>query len=388
MASATNVVRRTGATFRRYADIELPPVAVQDDDDALVELTRQPIGVIAAIKPWNVPISMAVNAIAPAFRAGCTVVIKPSPFTPLATLRMGEMLREVVPAGTLNVLSGGNDLGQWMVEHPIPRGISFTGSIATGKKVNVTAAADLKHVLLELGGNDPAIVLDDVDPGDVADRIFWRAFRNAGQICMAVKRVFVPESIYAPVVQALAAKANAVRVGNGLDENTQMGPINNLPQYRKVGDLVDEAIAGGATVAAGGAPLDGPGYFFPPTVLADIAEGATIVDEEQFGPVLPVLSYRSVDEAIARANATNYGLGASVWSNDGDRANEVAERIEAGTVWINTHGVISPHQPFAGMKWSGVGAEGGIYSIEAYTTPHVVYRPRNNPSALSRETLV
>jgi acyl-CoA reductase-like NAD-dependent aldehyde dehydrogenase len=252
----------------------------------------------------------------------------------------------------------------------------------------MTAAADLKHVLLELGGNDPAIVLDDVDPVDIAEQIFWRAFRNAGQICMAVKRVFVPAQLYQPVVDALAAKANSVRVGNGLDESTQMGPINNLPQYRKVGELVDDAIAAGATIAAGGAAIEGAGYFFQPTVLADLPEGTAIVDEEQFGPVLPVLSYETVDEAIQRANAGNYGLGASVWSNDPARAAAVAQRIEAGTVWINTHGVISPNQPFAGMKWSGVGAENGMYSIEAYTTPHVIYRPRNNPAALARETLV
>jgi acyl-CoA reductase-like NAD-dependent aldehyde dehydrogenase len=277
----------------------------------------------------------------------------------------------------LNTVTGGNELGQWMTEHPIPRGISFTGSIATGKKVNVAAAADLKRVLLELGGNDAAIVLPDADPADVAEKLFWPAFRNSGQICMAVKRVFVPEELQPQVVEALAAKARSVKVGNGLDVGTELGPINNKPQFERVKDLVAEAIADGAVAAAGGHPIEGDGYFFEPTILTGLAEGNRIVDEEQFGPALPILTYRTVPEAIDRANATNYGLGASVWSSDPLRAAEVAEKLEAGTVWVNTHMQLTHDAPFTGMKWSGLGSEMGLWSIYAYTDPQTVYRTRS-----------
>jgi acyl-CoA reductase-like NAD-dependent aldehyde dehydrogenase len=376
LAAGVAGVLGSARNFRYYADLDIPRITVQDDDAALIEVVRRPIGVIAAIKPWNVPIGMAVNTIAPAFRAGCTVVLKPSPYTPVVTVAMGEVLRDIVPAGVLNIVSGGNELGQWMTEHPIPRGVSFTGSIATGKKVNVTAAADLKRVLLELGGNDAAIVLPDADPADVAEKLFWPAFRNSGQICMAVKRVFVPEELQPQVVEALAAKARSVKVGNGLDEGTELGPINNEPQFERVKGLVAEAIAGGAVAAAGGHPIDGAGYFFEPTILTNLAEGTRIVDEEQFGPALPVLTYRTVPEAIERANATNYGLGASVWSSDPLAAAEVAEKLEAGTVWINTHMQLSHDAPFTGMKHSGLGSEMGLYSIYAYTDPQTVYRTR------------
>jgi acyl-CoA reductase-like NAD-dependent aldehyde dehydrogenase len=377
LAAGTGSVMGAARNFRYYADLDIPRITVQDDDAALIEIVRRPIGVIAAIKPWNVPIGMAVNTIAPAFRAGCTVVLKPSPFTPVVTVRMGEILRDLVPAGVLNIVSGGNELGQWMTEHPVPRGVSFTGSIATGKKVNVAAAADLKRVLLELGGNDAAIVLPDADPADVAEKLFWPAFRNSGQICMAVKRVFVPEELQEPVVEALAAKARSVKVGNGLDEGVELGPINNEPQFERVKGLVAEAIEQGAVAAAGGHPIEGDGYFFEPTILTNLAEGARIVDEEQFGPALPILTYRTVPEAIERANATNYGLGASVWSADPLRAAEVAEQLEAGTVWVNTHMQLSHDAPFTGMKWSGLGSEMGLWSIYAYTDPQTVYRTRS-----------
>ena len=377
LAAGVAGVHGSARNFRYYADLDIPRITVQDDDAALIEVVRRPIGVIAAIKPWNVPIGMAVNTIAPAFRAGCTVVLKPSPYTPVVTVRMGEVLREIVPAGVLNIVSGGNELGQWMTEHPIPRGVSFTGSIATGKKVNVTAAADLKRVLLELGGNDAAIVLPDADPADVAEKLFWPAFRNSGQICMAVKRVFVPEELQPQVVEALAAKARSVKVGDGLDEATELGPINNEPQFERVKGLVAEAIEQGAVAAAGGHPIDGEGYFFEPTILTNVAEGTRIVDEEQFGPALPILTYRTVDEAIERANATNYGLGGSVWSSDPLRASQVAEKLEAGTVWVNTHQVVTHDAPFTGMKWSGLGSEMGVWSIYAYTDPQTLYTARS-----------
>jgi acyl-CoA reductase-like NAD-dependent aldehyde dehydrogenase len=377
IANGINSVRGAARRFRHYADLEVPRLVVRDDDQARVEVVRVPLGVIAAIKPWNVPIGMAVNAVAPAFRAGCTMVLKPSPFTPLVTLMLGEVIRDVVPPGVLNVISGADPLGQWMVEHPIPRGVSFTGSVATGKRVNVTAAADLKRVLLELGGNDAAIVLDDADPSEVADVLFGRAFMNAGQICMAVKRVFVPESMHDELVDKLVEKARALRVGNGLDEQTEMGPLNNRPQFERVKALVSEAIDAGATAVTGGTPLEGEGFFYAPTILTGAAEWVRIVDEEQFGPALPILPYRDLAEAIERANATMYGLGSSVWSSNAGRAKAVAEQLEAGTTWINTHGGTSEGAPFMGRKWSGLGAETDLYSVDAYSDLHTIVESRS-----------
>lgn len=369
-------VDRSAGVLRTYASLELPREIVGDDDEAFVEVVRRPVGVVAAIKPWNAPVGMAAGTIAPAFRAGCTVVLKPSPFTPLGTLLLGEVLRPLLPPGVINVLSGQDPLGQWMVEHPIPRAVSFTGSVATGKKVNVTAAADLKRVQLELGGNDPAIVLDDVDPEAVADMLFWRAFSNAGQICTAVKRVYVPSSIHGAVVAALARKAESVVIGNGMDEASEMGPVTSSQQFTRVSELVAEAVTHGATAVTGGGARDGAGHFYPPTILTDVAEGSRIVDEEQFGPALPVMPYDDIEDVIRRANDTTYGLGGSVWSADPDRARALAERLECGVAWVNTHGVMGPQVPMGGRKWSGLGVKNGVFGVYAFMDVQTVYRAK------------
>jgi acyl-CoA reductase-like NAD-dependent aldehyde dehydrogenase len=380
VSDARGYVARAAGNFRRYAGLP-PDRSVHEDDATSVELSWRPVGVVAAIKPWNVPISMAVGTVAPAFRAGCPVVLKPSPHTPLVTLRLGEILRGLVPAGVLNVVSGRDPLGQQMVSHPIPRAISFTGSVATGKQVNVAAAADLKRVLLELGGNDAAIILDDADPAAVAEGLVWPVFRNAGQVCKAVKRIFAPIDRYDEIVEALAARAREIRVGVGASEQTEMGPLNNQQQLDRVEALVEEARQSGGRVVTGGARGSSPGLFYEPTVMADVLEGIGLVDEEQFGPVVPVLSYESVDEAVRRANATMFGLGASVWSADPDRAARVADTLEAGTVWVNSHGALSPAHPFGGVKWSGVGWGNGMWGVRAFSDAHVVHRVRTPQGA-------
>lgn len=364
------------ATLRYFADLDIPSEVIQDDAVAFAEVVRRPVGVVAAITPWNYPLVLAAYKIAPALLAGNTMVLKPSPFTPLATLRMGEVLRDVLPPGVLNVVTGGDDLGQWMTEHGTPAKITFTGSVATGKKVALAAAPDLKRVTLELGGNDPAILLDDVDPDAIADRLFWGAFTNSGQICAAVKRVYAPESIYAEVVEALADRARTVKVGDGAEDGTQLGPINNRPQFDRVCELVDDAKRQGATFVTGGAPRPGPGYFFDPTIVTGVGDGTRIVDEEQFGPVLPVMPYRDLDEVVERANATHFGLAASVWSGDSDRADEVAASLECGTVWFNSHTIFGAHLPFGGVKWSGIGVENGSWGYYGFTELQVLYRPR------------
>jgi acyl-CoA reductase-like NAD-dependent aldehyde dehydrogenase len=365
-----------GIWFQYYAKLEMPREVIQDDDAAFAEVIRRPLGVVAAITPWNFPLILASWKIAPALLAGNTMVLKPSPYTPLATLRMGEILRDVFPPGVLNVVSGGDELGQWMTSHPVPRKISFTGSVATGKHVAMSAAPDLKRVTLELGGNDPAIILDDVDPAEIAEKVFWGAFGNNGQICSAIKRVYVPEALYDDVVEALAEKARTVKVGEGSTEGVQLGPINNKPQFDRVSELVADAIKGGATAVTGGKPIEGGGYFYEPTILSDIADGTRIVDEEQFGPALPIISYRDLDDAVERANATHFGLSGSVWSADPERGAEVAARLECGTAWVNAHLALAPHQPFGGAKWSGIGVENGPWGLYGFTELQVLYRSK------------
>ena len=359
-----------------FANLETPSQTIQDDADALVNVVRRPLGVVAAITPWNFPLTLAFWKIAPALLAGNTMVLKPSPFTPLSTLKAVELLGSVVPPGVLNVVSGGDDLGAWMTGHPVPRKISFTGSIETGKKVAQSAAPDLKRVTLELGGNDPAIVLDDADPAWVAKAIFAGAFNNNGQVCSAIKRVYVPEALYDDVVDALASHASATKVGDGTEPDTKLGPINNAPQFERVKELVADAISGGAKAVTGGHPMDRPGYFFEPTILAGLSDGTRIVDEEQFGPALPVVSYRDLDDAVERANATHFGLSGSVWGADGDRAYEVAGRLECGTAWVNTHLALAPQQPFGGFKWSGIGIENGPWGLAEFSEVQVMHRSR------------
>jgi acyl-CoA reductase-like NAD-dependent aldehyde dehydrogenase len=315
--------------------------------------------------------------IAPALVAGNTLVLKPSPFTPLSTLKVVELLRDVVPPGVINVVSGGDELGAWMTSHPVPRKISFTGSTATGKLVAQSAAPDLKRVTLELGGNDPAIVLEDADPAKVSHAIFAAAFNNNGQVCSAIKRVYVPEAIYGDVLEGLTAEAAAVTVGDGTVPGTKLGPINNAPQFARVKELVSDALSHGATATTGGAARDGAGYFFEPTILTDISDGTRIVDEEQFGPALPVIPYRNLDEVVERANATHFGLSGSVWGTDEDRAADVAGQLECGTAWVNTHLALGPSQPFGGFKWSGIGIENGPWGLSEFSEIQAVHRSRS-----------
>jgi acyl-CoA reductase-like NAD-dependent aldehyde dehydrogenase len=369
LGEARAEVLGTVAALRHYADVRLEPTVLHDGPDARVVVRRRPVGVVAAITPWNSPVMVAGGMkIAPALAAGNTIVLKPSPFTPLATLRLGELLRPALPPGAVNVLSGGEDLGRWMTSHPAPRLITFTGSPRVGRLVGEAAARDLKRTVLELGGNDPAIVLDDARVADIAEALFWGAFGNAGQTCVAIKRVYVPERLRADLVAALAAIADGVVVGNGRDPAAQMGPLTTSAQREFVAGLVTDAIGRGARVAAGGTPIDGPGYFYRPTILDSVTDGVRIVDEEQFGPALPVVAYRDIDEVLTRVNASEYGLGGSVWSADPERARSVADRIEAGTTWVNTHrGSLWPLQPSAGLKHSGVGAELGTWGLECFT---------------------
>ena len=362
--------------LRYYAGLNLPVDTVADTGDLVVQVLRRPIGAIAAITPWNFPLGTAVSKLAPALAAGCTVVLKPSPYTPLSSLRFGELVRDALPPGVLNVVSGNDALGSLMTSHPLVRMISFTGSVATGKKIAATAAADLKRVLLELGGNDPAIVLDDADVDAAADGVFANAFANCGQICVAIKRVYAPRALYSQLVDALADRARAARLGDGRDPGTDIGPLCNPVQRDRIEELVGDALQSGIRVAVGGSVTDGPGYFYEPTVLAGLNGNERIVVEEQFGPALPVIEYSDIEEAIAQANDSHYGLGASVWTSDPERGRTLAPQVESGTVWVNTHQAGIPGQPFGGLKWSGIGVEGGPWGMLAYTELQAIHTNR------------
>ena len=362
------------SAWTRYAaDFQLTNEIIQDDAEAQIILHRKPVGVVAAITPWNWPLMIAIWHLVPAIRTGNTVVIKPSPFTPLSTLKMVALLNSALPPGVLNVVVGHDDIGPMLTSHLDIAKVVFTGSSATGRKVMQSGAETLKRLTLELGGNDAGIVLPDAVPAEIAERLFWGAFINNGQTCAALKRLYVHDSIYDVTCAALVAFAKTVNMGTGLDENSLLGPIQNAAQLAKVTSLVDQAKADGAQILIGGTPSEGPGYFYPITLVANATEGMAIVDQEQFGPALPIIRYHDVDDAIRRANASEFGLGASVWSSDPKFAHSVAIRLESGTVWINQHGTIRPDTPFGGVKSSGLGVEFGRQGMEDYTTIQAVH---------------
>lgn len=373
---ARREVLRTSDWFRHYAQVALDPEVVQDDATARVDVVRRPLGVTVAITPWNVPLALAAWKIAPALLTGNTVIVKPSPYTPLATLAMVALTRDLLPPGVLSALSGGDELGKAMTSHPIPRKLSFTGSAEAGASVLRASVPDFKRVTLELGGNDAAIVLDDVDVAAVAERIFWSGFSNAGQVCCAVKRVYVPRHLESALVDSLADLARSVVVGDGAVAGTQIGPLNNAEQRDRVSMLVDAARFAGADVVAGGAALDRPGYFYQPTIVRNLPQGSALVEQEQFGPALPVVAYDRIEDAVAASNGGKYGLSGSVWSGDATRAAEVGSSMDCGTVWVNTHGMLNPWQPFGGHKASGLGLENGRWGLDAFTDIQVRYTPR------------
>jgi acyl-CoA reductase-like NAD-dependent aldehyde dehydrogenase len=307
-----------------------------------------------------------------ALYTGNTFILKPSPYTPLATLKVGEIMKDVFPAGVVNVLAGGDELGAWMTEHPGIDKISFTGSVATGKKVLASTAATLKRVTLELGGNDPAIVLDDVDVKSVAKKVFFASFVNSGQVCMAIKRIYAHEKIYTELCEALVAEAKKAKIGNGLDPGTELGPLQNKMQYDKVVDLIKDTRKAGGKFLAGGEIPAGPGYFLPPTLVTDIADDSRLVQEEQFGPIVPILKFSDIDDALRRANDTRYGLSASVWTKDIARGAEIAARLEVGTAWVNQHRTTSAFVPFGGAKESGLGRQYSALGLKSYMEPEVI----------------
>lgn len=358
------------------AEIELAVDIVQDNHDGRVEVHRKPLGVIGSITPWNWPLMIAIWHIIPAMRAGNTVVIKPSELTPLSTLRFVELANTVLPAGVLNVVTGEGEVGTALTTHPDVSKIIFTGSTPTGKRIMSAASCNLKRLTLELGGNDAGIVLSDVDVKDTSAKLFGASFHNNGQTCAALKRLYVHDSIYDEVCQEMATLAKNVKVGNGLEEGVELGPVQNAKQLQIVSDLAESAKAEGGRILAGGNKIAGAGYFFEPTIVADLTNGSRLVDEEPFGPILPIIRYTDIDEVINKANQSDAGLGGSIWSTDIEKAAEIGKRLECGSVWINNHGAVQPNAPFGGVKQSGFGVEFGIYGLEECTSIQSLIVPK------------
>jgi acyl-CoA reductase-like NAD-dependent aldehyde dehydrogenase len=376
LSNSAREVAGTANSLEAMSNIKIKDQVLRNDGKNHISLQFRPMGVVGAITPWNVPVGLAAHKIAQGLIAGNTMVLKPSPYTPLATLLLGELSRDILPPGVLNVLAGGNELGQWLTEHAGIDKISFTGSVATGKRVMGSSSSTLKRVTLELGGNDPAIMLEDADFETMTPKIFGAAFANCGQVCMAIKRVYVPEQRYDQVCESLADLAKTYRVGDGFEPDVQMGPLQNKMQYDKVLNVLEDTKRQpGVRILAGGHTLNQPGYYLAPTIVADIADDARLVTEEQFGPILPVLKYKEVDDAIARANNTRMGLCASVWTRDIEKGAAIAARIEAGTVWVNHHLGSEADVPFGGFKESGLGREHGVIGVQSYMEAQVINLP-------------
>lgn len=344
---------------------------IQDDNDFLIEQRRVPLGVVAAIVPWNFPLMIACWKLGPALMAGNTVVLKTAPTTPVTTLALAKIAKDVFPPGVVNVIADENDIGPYLTSHEDIAKVAFTGSSETGKKIVQSSAEGLKRLTLELGGNDAAIVLDDVDVKATAQKIFDAAFLNCGQVCLAVKRAYVHESIYEEMCQEIAKIAKGAVVGDGMENGTTIGPVQNLAQFDKIKQFLNDADEQG-NIIAGGRFLNRQGYFVSPTIVRDVTNGDSIVDKEQFGPILPLIKFGSITDALKDANDSDYGLGASVWSADEDIAINIASQIEAGSVWVNQHINIGPHIPMAGVKNSGLGVEQSQQGLDEYTQIKVI----------------
>lgn len=354
-----------------YAKLAQDAKVFVDADDQYVEQFYAPLGVVAGITPWNFPLATAIMKIGPALIAGNSVIIKASPTTPLAVLQFGALCVDVIPAGLLQVLSDDETVGPKLVEHAGIRKVSFTGSTKSGRKVMASAARQLKRVTLELGGNDAAVLCRDIDPHSVAKQVYAVAFMNCGQICTTVKRLFVHEALYKDVCKALVRCANETVVGNGMDQTVTMGPVQNKLQYEKVRALFELSSRNGNVLAGGSLP-DGPGFFLPPTIVTDVDDDSALVEEEQFGPILPVLRFKNEQDVIQRVNSTEFGLSASVWSTDTVRAREMAREIDAGVVWINKHLDLNPEYPLSPCKQSGIGTEFGAEGIREFMQSRLI----------------
>lgn len=359
--------------IRQLSSYELKEEVIEEDEHKKTLIRYTPLGVAVGIVPWNFPVSLAAGKLTTAVVTGNAIIIKPSPYTPYCDLKLVELAQQFFPPGVVQILSGDDNLGPWLTAHEGVDKISFTGSTFTGKKVMESASKTLKRVTLELGGKDPTIVCPDVDIATVAPKVATLAFLNSGQICLAIKRIYVHEDIYEPFLKAMVEFTKTLKVGDGAVEGNFLGPIQNSMQYEKVKGFFSEIEKEGQKVAVGGTNEDKPGYFITPTLIDRPSDNSRIVTDEPFGPIAPVLSWKDEQEVIDRANNTLMGLGASVWAKDVDRANRIARQLEAGSVWVNTHLELSAAVPFGGHKNSGIGFEFSSGGLKAYCNVQSLY---------------
>jgi betaine-aldehyde dehydrogenase len=329
-------------------------------------IRREPIGVCAAVTPWNYPFMMAIWKVGPALAAGNTLVLKPSDTTPASTVLLAELIGEIFPPGVFNVVLGDRETGRRLVSHPIPQLVAITGSVRAGREVAMAAAQDIKRVHLELGGNAPVLVFADADLEKAAAGIAGAGYFNAGQDCTAAARVLVEERVHDEFLAALTEAARTTRVGAPDEEDVYFGPLNNPNQLERIQGLI-ERLPATAQITTGGHRLDRPGFFFEPTVIAHLSQGDEIVRQECFGPIITVQSFRDEAEALRLANDVEYGLASSVWTRDHARAMRVSRDLDFGAVWINTHIPIVAEMPHGGFKHSGYGKDLSMYGFEDYT---------------------
>lgn len=356
-------------TVKSRLDVEV----IEDTDEHRVEVRRTPLGVVGAIIPWNYPYLHVLWKSVPALITGNTVVLKPSPYTPLCALKIGEIAAKILPPGVFNIVTGGNDLGKLLTEHPDVGMITFTGSTETGRRIMASGAGTVKRITLELGGNDPAILLPDADWKSIVPNVFWTAFGNSGQWCIAAKRIYAHRSFHDDFVKAFAEYASQQKVGDGMDPSSALGPVNNRMQFNKLVDMFADVKANGYKIAVGGdIDPNSKGNFVPVTVIDNPPENSRIVQEEPFGPIVPIIAYESVEEVIAKANDTPFGLGATIWGRDRVQAQAVANRIDAGNVWVNEGQNHPINAPFGGHKQSGLSVEHGGEGLASHTNSKTV----------------
>lgn len=355
---------------------------VEEREDKTVINQYAPMGVALGILAWNFPTSLCCQKIAPAVLSGNSVIIKPSPFAPYTALKACELAQQFFPPGVVQCLVGDDSLGAMLTAHAGIDKVSFTGSVATGKKVMAACAGTLKRVTLELGGNDPAIVFPDTDLSKTIPLLAQMSMINTGQICNAIKRIYVHESIYPQVLQGYVSALPMFKVADGMAEGTMMGPQANEMQFKKVQNLLADIKSTNLTVAGEGTAPSGKGYFVAPKVIDNPPEDSRLVLEEQFAPIVPFMKWSDEEDVIRRANKTSYGLGASVWTQDKEKAKQVARRLEAGTVWVNQHLMVDPSLGFGGHKQSGIGHELGPEGLKSFCNHKLIYIPRVDPGPL------
>jgi acyl-CoA reductase-like NAD-dependent aldehyde dehydrogenase len=368
-------VAKTVDYLRNFATMELADELIEDTEERSITSTFVPLGIVGALIPWNWPALLGLSKVGIALMTGNVAIAKPSPLAPYTILKLAELASPIFPPGVFQALSGGDELGPWMTEHPDIDMITFTGSTATGKRVAASCSKTLKRTILELGGNDAAIVCDDVDMATALPKIAGGAFVQSGQICMNIKRIYIHDRIYDQFRDAMVGMVkDHFPVGDPLDENVFFGPLQSQAQFDSVKKFYDEAEEQGLRHALRGGPLEGQdtaatkgGYFLTPTIIDDPPRDSRVVTEEPFGPIVPLLRWSNEDEVVAEVNDSNLGLGASVWSKDLARAERMARRLEAGSVWVNSHFDVAANVPTGGFKESGIGRENGIEGFKNYT---------------------